>query len=339
MDGFDEYNTAQMTRHWTDKPSANTSISSGNGRNGGNCLLINALAGSARYVGLTLAAASSWMASFAFRYGTAPSTLTDVILGFLDTATSHIELRLKPGGVLSLSRNGTELANSGAFAMSPATYYHVVVAATVADAPDGKYDVWVDGTKRLTGTGADTRNAGNASANVIRLGNYLTPAGDGANFDYDDLGVWSGPSYTDADYPGDCRVFTDLPTGDGNHTAWAASAGADYACVDENPATDDTDYISTSTANDIGTFTFPTISGSGTVRGVMGVVTDRMDDAGPRSIAVTARANATDVVGATQAVSATYVAHRQIFVDEPGGSGWAALSDVNAAELGVKLIA
>lgn len=334
FDGFDDYSTAQLARNGSS--IVYFTVASGEGRNGTGALKAALNYDSSRFL-VAIPTSASALVSVAFK-ASAFNLLTQIIQ-FMDGAVRHVDLRITPTGQLSVTRDGTELANSGDFRLSPNQYYHIAFAATIADAPNGKYDVWIDGINRVaTGGNTDTRNAGNASCNTIQLGHYPGGASTALTMWYDDFAVFSGATYSDADFPGDCRVITNLPNADGDYADWTASAGTDVSCVDENPATDDTDYISSATVDQMETFGFAPISGTGNVLGVMEVITDRMDDAGPRSINGIARLGTTDLVGSTpMPCSSSFVSHKELFLAKPGGGAWT-LSDVNSAQFGVKLI-
>ena len=93
--------------------------------------------------------------------------------------------------------------------------------------------------------GQDTRGVtANATADGLQLGMGSIPNGT-PTWDVDDLYVLDGTASTPAnnDFLGDVRVEGLDPNAAGSNAAWTPSAGANYACVNETPPTDDTSYV------------------------------------------------------------------------------------------------
>lgn len=319
IDGADHYAAAQIVQKWSQATYGVTIETPGRGGVG------SAFKTSAR-VSVTLDAQPAWLIGFGFKCS---GLQAYAIVSLLDTANGQIDLRMKADGTLSVTRNGTELANSGAVSLLTNTWYHIAFAALIHNTA-GTYDVWLNGVKVITGTGADTYNTGNVSANVVALG-YSTMT---YYWVFDDLYMLNGATYTDADYPGDCRVTTSLPNASGNYGQWTGA----YTDVDDATPDDDTTYLADSTGGNKSTFPVVDITGVGIVKAVQVNLVARKDDAGARSIAAVARNGTTDVVGATQATATSYVDYREILLDKPGGTGWT-LADVNASEFGVDTVA
>jgi hypothetical protein len=214
-------------------------------------------------------------------------------------------------------------------------WYYLEVKVTIGDAPDGVASLRINGVAELTQTGLDTRNAGNATANIVKMGGWAA-----ATTYLDDLYICDGTGAANNDYLGDIKVECLLPSADGATVDWTASAGADYTTVDEALQNSDTDYISSSTANQVDTFAMGNLATTaGTIKGVQYLLMARKDDAGSRSVAPVARPVSTDRVGATVSVADTYAYVREIAELNPEDTAAWEIADINGMEYGVKLIA
>jgi len=119
----------------------------------------------------------------------------------------------------------------------------------------GNIIVRVDGEEILNVAG----NTGSATDTFFIMG-----TGGGIATWYDDLYVADG-------FLSDMIIEAIYPNGAGNYSEWTPLAGANYTNVDEELASG-SDYNSSSTDNQIDTFTFEDISFSGTIEGVQLVV-------------------------------------------------------------------
>lgn len=154
---------------------------------------------------------------------------------------------------------------------------------------------------------------------------------------YDDIYICDTTGTYNNDFMGELYVQTIFANGAGGHTQWTASSGTNFSTVNEVGVNDDTNYVSTSTTNNIDTYTF----GDLTIQGVLAVnvnMISRMDDAGPHSIAPVVRIASTDYVGTAQSTTSSYANLPQIYETNPNtGNAWS-VSDVNGAEFGIKMI-
>lgn len=285
----------------------------------------------------TFDAQATWIVGVAFRFTALPSSTVGFI-ALLDGAIIHCGVGLQTSTGLLVAYRGTTATVLGASAvpLSPNTWYYVEAKFTISDTV-GVAVVRVNGATVINLASQDTRNAGNASANVVQIGPQSTP---GASYDFDDVYIFDATGAVNNDVAGDCRVEQLLPSGAGATTAWTPSAGANYAAVDEVPPNGDTDYVSSATAGQTDTYAFGDLSvaSSGTVKAVQATVQARKDDAGSRSLAVVARPGSTDRVGATQAVADTYAAYPQLWDTNPDTAAAWTVAAVNSSQFGTRLI-
>lgn len=333
IDSFDHYATADISQKYSD--STFPSISSGNGRRGTSCLR---LGGTPNYVTRVLGAHATWIVGFAFKVGALPGSYLAFLL-FNDSSTAHVDIRLGADGTLRATRNGTTLATS-TNALSASTYYYIEVKVTIDDSA-GAVEVRVNGssTNWINITSQDTRNAGNASANVIRLQGMNGTS----SADFEDLYICDGSGSINNDFLGDVRVDCYLPNGNGNSSQLVGSdsnSTDNYQLVDETSQNGDSDYVQSATVNNKDTYTVADMSHTPTnIFGTQLNMIAKKDDSGTRSICSVCRSGGTDYDGDTQALGTTYVDYRQIRETDPATSSAWTRSNLNSAEFGVKVAA
>lgn len=294
------------------------------------------MSGTTSYVQRVLDNQATWVVGVAIRVGVIPTSPISVIT-LIDGATVHAGIAVADTtGLLQAFRasTGTVLGTSSV-GLVLNTWAYVETKITINDTT-GSVVVRLNGATVLNLTGIDTRNAGNASANTIRIG----IAGGTMATDFDDIYLFDATGSVNNDFAGDCRVEQLLPSGAGATTAWTPSAGANYACVDEVPPNADTDYVSSATAGQTDTYAFGDLSvaSSGVVKAVQATVQARKDDAGSRSLALIARPGGTDRVGATQAVADTYATYPQVWDTNPDTAAAWTVAEVNASVFGARLM-
>lgn len=327
FDSFDHYATADQAAKYT-SVVANT-ITTSAGRNGTSGLRFT---GSTGRADLTLDAQATWIVGFAYKTNRGSAT-SNGIVRFVDGGTLHVDLRHDASGNLFVTRNGTTLA-TGTAVLAANTSYYIEIKVTIADA-GGVAVVKVDGVTDINFSG-DTRNAGNASANIVSLAGSTSVTSD-----IDDYYICDGTGSSPYnDFLGDCRVEALFPNGNGNSSVLVGSDGNstdNYLLVDETaPAT--ADYVESSTVGDKDTYTYTNLTAtSGTVYGVAVRPYAAKTDAGSRSIVAVARVSTTEVDSSALTLSntATYPLEAPR-TTKPGGGSWS-ISDVNGAEFGAKV--
>lgn len=338
FDGFDDYSTAQINRYWTTMSSLSGSeifgsqafdsniatVSTGGRNNSGLLRCVSSF----RSIAKTLAAQASRAMGMAIKIN---GHSTSNAIAFGDSGTSQITLQINPSGILVVTRgtiNGTVLGRS-TLALNTGIWYFIEFKATI-DNTTGSFTARVNGVDWVTGSGLDTQNTANASANQVGIGCAAS------GLDFDDF--YSEDSGT---FQGDCRVETKLPTGDGATNNFTRSTGAtNFSNVDENPANDDTDYNSSGTAGDIDLYTFPSMTTTtGTIKSLMTVPILRNDAAGTVTAASAYRISTTNYFGANNNVgSTTFNSYTDIQNVSPATSAAWTISEINGAQYGLKRV-
>lgn len=285
-------------------------------------------------------AQQTWIVGFAFRCingGNGNMTF----LEFLDSAVAHIDFRrVSSTGQIVVTRNGTTLVTSTTvFNIGD---WHYFEAKVKIDDTVGQIRVQVDGVADSSfDFDGDTRNAGNATANIIGIkSTNATPA---SQFDFDDVYICdatgSAPTNT---FLGDSRVEALFPNGNGNSSQLLGSDGNstdNYLLVDDTEPDDDTTYVESSTVTDKDTYAMTDCTPTtGTVYGVQPIPYAKKTDAGTRKICSVARLSGTEVDSADKVLTNIYKFYADVRETKPGGGAWS-LSDVNSAEFGIKVTA
>jgi len=153
------------------------------------------------------------------------------LVSLVDGANEQLILATSGTGALEVKRGSTTLGTSAIIWSNPTglgVWKYVEFVTTIHNST-GSYAVYVDGVSVLSGSGIDTQDTANASANTLRIG-------------------FNGASLTDLDdmYVGDTRLgerrVVSLDMTSDSAVAWTRSTGAtNYGTIDDNPL-DATDY-------------------------------------------------------------------------------------------------
>ena len=334
IDGADHYATGDITEKWTARAGA-VQVSAATGRRGSASLRFSA----GGIVTTTLDAQATWTLGFAWRCEHHPGSASR-LCALQDSGTTQLDVRMQPGGTMTVTRGGTILGTS-AQALHEGAYYYLELRAVI-DQTAGAYTFRVDGVTWLEAAGVDTQVTGNASANMVLVGHF----GDGlfGNVDIDDLYLCDGQgSGTFTTFLGDCRVDALLPNADGTHTAWSPSAGtAHYATVDEPAPNDDTDYVSETTAGGRDSYQLeplPTMPNPEVlaVQALLSVRKEDVDEILIKPLLVSGAV--TSVASAAHALTASYLYARDLWTADPNGGGAWTEASVNSLQVGVERLA
>lgn len=267
-----------------------------------------------------------------FHYAPRQSNTSGTLLRLYEggtAGTEHMRLAFNADGTITISRAGSIPASSAALTWTNGVTHWIEVYYKCHDTT-GAWEVKVDGVSVIGPTSSlDTRNGGTAGTpDTI---NFATGASQAWNIDNVYWGTGSG-------FLGEGRCVTDLVTADGANTAWTASAGSDYQCVDEATQNGDTDYISSATAAQRDSFAAATFGVTGTIAGLILSMFARKDDAGARSVQQSLHkiSGGTDYDGATHTLSTSTVGYRNLWATDPSTAAAWVDTDVDGFEIGVE---
>jgi len=235
------------------------------------------------------------------------------------------------GQAISLKDSGTFITD---------TAWHYIEYGVHINATTGWHEIRLDGVEicRFDGN-TDYTGAGDITkVQVYSPFNYATYA-----IDIDDWYINDGNGSVNNDFIGNITVEALIPTSDGNETDFTPSTGSDhYAVVDEVPP-NSSDYITADTAGRRDTFGCSNLSYiNREVKGVYVEYACKNEGIADNEMRSVTRVNGTTYDGATTGLTvpigqATYRTIGQSFDENPDTSNAWSVSEVNAAEFGVKL--
>lgn len=308
---------------WDVESNANVVSSAGKDMDGDYCLDLN---NDYEYIGKNITADDEMYFAFLYRPGSLGEAMLatrngSTLLVFLDRdETGHcIEARM---GIL-----GT-LLGTGIQALNDNTTYLIEAYIKIADA-GGRVVVKVDGVSDIDFTG-DTKPDANTQFDNIRLG-Y------GGSATYLSYAYFDNFIMDDAGWVGDTKIQAILPTGGGNSTIWNPSAGANWQCVDERPASD-VDYVSTNAVDQVDTYEASDMAGAiGTVKCVQ--IQSRTESDGaptPTNLKLAVRSGGANYFSGDKVVPAAPKGLWNLWETNPADSLAWEEADVNAMEIGIK---
>jgi hypothetical protein len=299
---------------------------------------INTLSGkTGSYCARTASGANPLVKSFssvpyiysAFKFN-ASGYASDVgIISFYGGGTSLGYLLIKnPTGLLNIGWGTSTLISQSSFPITTSIWYLVEIYY-LPHLTNGTFTVKLNGVVAVTATGVKTAPS-TTNVDAVYLQNISASSTYFDDFILDDAN-WIGPS----------SIQGLAVTGAGATTQFDPSAGNNYACVDEIPASDG-DYVSTNVPNEIDTYACGDLTG--TINSIKAVQVQArcMQEGSPAvpKIQLVTRPTSTDRVSASKSVQSynpSTVAN--IWELNPDDSQSWESADVNGMEIGVKAVA
>ena len=262
-----------------------------------------------------------------YRY-TSAANHKGILSVFSDTNIMNMIRRNSVTGFINVLRAST-LLDAGSKTLLINTTYLVEIYLKIADAPNGRIIVKVDGITDIDFTG-DTLEAAYTQFNRVRLGFYSYDLG--AGFAYYDNFIMDN-----ADWIGNTNIQAVLPTGAGTTTEWTPSTGSNYACVDERPPSD-VDYVSTNTVDLTDTYATGNLAGTiGSVKCVQVQARALVDgEPTPTNLKLAVRSGGTDYLSGDNEVPIAAKSFSHLWELNPADAAAWEEADVNAMEIGVK---
>lgn len=312
-DIFTAYNAGDTARSNTVARTGSYSFRS----QGANSYTLGVSSNATKYLGVAFYATSSSATMMSIRFS---ESATDHVTIVANTLAGTIEARRG-------SQTGTLLGSGGSITTN--RWYFLGIKVTVNDST-GIVQVYLDGAEIFNLTSQDTKNGG-TTGEIDTL--YFNAQSSYVYFD--DIKV------RDDAIPGVGGINVYLPAGDGGDVAWTGSAGSDWECVDEAPATY-TDYISTdaATTGTKSTFTHPAMAAAAydSIDCVCAAAVVKLDASGSGNARAIVESNGSYGNGETVALStSTKYLHSFQTVNPDGGGAWTKAT-VGTAEPGVETI-
>ena len=270
----------------------------------------------------------SYYLAFRFRPG---SSAVSSLINLNEGTANHIniEVAAQSGGVVFTARRGGTQIATGTTVYVTNEWLLVEVYVLINDST-GRVIVKINGVDLEIDFTGDTRNAGTLGK-IDRLGAGSSVINVVTSGYFDDFVV------DDAGWIGDTRIAGLSPDGAGNSAQWDPSAGANYACVDEVPASD-ADYVSTNVNDEIDTYSLANLGVSPySVKAVQVLARARKEGAStPQNIALVVRTGSTDYPSSDQGLGTNFKGHVNLWEQNPNTAAAWTESDVNGLQPGVK---
>jgi len=230
-----------------------------------------------------------------YHSATAPASNTFLAAG--QGATVGIGIRGDGAGRIVIYRATSAVATS---TLTISTGWHFYEVKAFINGTTGSYDVAVDGTSYLTGTGANTGTSAITSL-IFNFPNSML-------FSCTGLYLCDATVSGKQDMLGPQICYPRLPSEAGTTTDWAGNFGPNYSNVNDIPPDGDMTFNHSSTAGHIDTFGGSDLPGSGAISGIQHVIWARTDGSS-HTIRPAQRISGTTYHAMTaQAVGATYSA-------------------------------
>ena len=342
-DSFDHYAAADILKKWTTTAYLGDLVFT-TGRLGGSCLRMKT-----NYTNIqkTITAKQTVIVGFAHMLKSMTNVNLNRLVQFRSGGTLHVDVRIDGSGHLFVTRNGTTLGTgTHVVPLDAWNYYEVKVCI---DDTNGGVEVRVNGMVDTglklgiyadTPTTLDTRNAAAASCDSVTLG-MGGSATNGFQY-YDDVYFCDSLGSENNDFLGDVRVSALLPTGPGSHaefTRGGVDSGANWSQVDEITALDDTDFNASQEVGAIDSFAMGDVpTTAGFVLGVQALLGARKSDAGARTIGHVQVSVGVETVSSPSALTTSYVYLSNISELNPATGIPYTIAEINALEVGYKLV-
>lgn len=309
---------------WDAENNATVASSAGLDMDGSYCLDLNALT---EYIQKDITADDEMY--FAFLYRPTSAANSEQIISVYNGGTILCHLnRVANTGIIKAYRGAASEVSSGTKVLAVNTTYLIEVHFKIHDTT-GRIEVKVDNIQDIDFTG-DTKPGADTQFDKVRLG-----YGPGA--------LWYTSAYfdnfiiDDAAWIGDTKIQVVVPTGAGTTTGWTPSAGANYACVDEIPASD-ADYVSINAVDTVDTYAAGNLIGDvSSIKCVQIQSRVRTDGAPtPTNLKLVVRSGGTDYFSGDNVVPASEKSLWNLWEDNPADAAAWEEADVNAMEMGVK---
>lgn len=342
IDGFDHYGTADILSKWTGNATATSgtpTLATTYARGTGQGLAFAANVAGRGIYKTVWPSGSTTVTMGAACYFTASPTTTGIIFEFVDGSSEQCSVRGDASGKLTVQRGGTVLATStNTISLNVWHYleFQVIISTTV-----GRYELRVDGTSTnwipQSAANKNTQSTGNAYATGIAL---CLATATGFQAQYDDCYALDSTGSVNTTFLGDCRVATLRPQAAGNYAQWTSNGGANFGNVNDDPYYDaDTTFNQSATANQIDSFVFDDIpAASGSVFGIQHAIWAKKDAGAARTFAAFQRSGTNDHVGTTQNAATSYAMYLDLKETDPDTSAAWTITNLNAAEFGVKIL-
>lgn len=257
----------------------------------------------------------------------------DPAQSYVSNPTNGMRVVLDAAGTISIKNNNTaaNIATSTS-TLSINTWYYIEIKYVFGSGTAGSCQIKVDGADYINITSIDT-------AGTAALINSFYFQANGANY-YDDFYICDTAGATNNTFLGPISVYTLVPTSNSATVEMTASAGSNYACVDDIPP-NTSDYVTGTAANQIdlyGMTDLPVAVNPTTIPGVLLKAKSSKPTANTGQIQMGAKYSAVSSFSTSRSVTQTsYIGNCSVMETQPDGSAWIKAA-IDGIEAGIKVV-
>lgn len=245
------------------------------------------------------------------------------------TTLGRLVVNIPSGTITMQTGEGTTTLGTSFGTLTAGVWYTIEVHIVIGNS--GQYELKVNGfnTNWIPLASGDTQPGSETTVDNVAYYINAGPAGEVCY--YDDIEA------DDAAYPGEGIATIHVPTGAGNTTQLTPSTGANWQCVDEVPP-DDTDYVSTDTANKKDTYVHSALpAAASNIKSVLTVARVARAGSGITHAYLVTRSGGTDYESSAQEIQISPGPVSDLrTVDPATGVAWTR-TGFNATEVGVRV--
>lgn len=259
-------------------------------------------------------------------------------LRLYDGTTLQVEVRATTTGEIEVLRNTTQIGITSGLGLLLGNWYYFEAKVTI-NSSTGAVTIYKNGTAILTLTGVNTQNSTNATQDRVRLSSIASNTASHTTY-FCDLYILNTSGATNNDILGECRVENLLPSGAGTTTQFTPSTGSNYQNVDDSGTPDDdSTYNEDATLNDIDLYAMGNLaSSSGAVKGACIKAWAKRTDVSAKTIGLGLRSGSTNDFDAGQSVNSSYGYFARLMDQNPVTAADFTYSEINAIEVGLKVV-
>lgn len=250
-----------------------------------------------------------------------------------------VSLNLNSDRSLTLYRGITSLGST-ASGVVPLGGWCTIELKIVCDNSAGEYELHVDGTDELSATGVDTQYSTDSYHSVVRFNGGLASTTPDYGVRIDDFWVCSGSGGEWSDFLGPAaRITTLSPNADGDWTLWTEQPSGNHYEVLDEAIQDDTNYVESSTVDEIDLYEYESVATLNTLLGVQVVTETITTEPNAWSIKTVILHDTTEDADAGQTVGTDdWTAISRIMEKNPVTSNLWTTTDVNNLQAGIKVV-
>ncbi len=279
---------------------------------------------------------------FGFGFFTTSTGATKTVMGFckdmngmnyISNPSTGLRLVMNSGGTLSIVNNNTAVTiATSSSTLTANTWCYIEVKYVFGSGTSGACQVKVNDVDFINSTSIDTAGTGTSISSVYFQSN-------GMSFYYDDVYFCDATGTSNNTFLGGIGVYSMIPTANSS-VAMTASAGSNYACVDEIPA-NSTDYVSATATNQTDLYSFSGFPVAFTPSVVPGVLVKARSTKASQNTAkmqmVTNYNSSTATSASLDLYYGSWVMVGSVFNTQPDTTSWTQAA-VNGIAAGIKVV-